>query len=446
MICKYCKNCRYKYNNCFWFIEIKENEAIAYRKSVFITSYSVSTLLHQIIIKNNLKKIKMKTTNQKIRTMVLVIATLGASVCINAQNQTKPVAAVLGIDSKGVIQDAESVGYMVRLELEKTNVYNVMDKYDVAEGVKKNNIDLKTCFGKTCVVDAGKVLGVDKMVSGNVERFGEKIVISLKVIDVKTGVVEKQDATEYLNLQPELQKMLMISVQKMLGITPDQNLVNLLINYDAPVESPRTQLNLNGPRMGGSMMFGDAAKVLTGKESKGGYNMFPVMFDFGWQQEWQYLSAGNFQALVEFLPMISGMESGKFIPSITFLNGFRMGKGGWEFAFGPSFRIVKKADGFYDENNLMGHGKNEWYISNEWNVNDTIGGYSHAITNPYPITKRIDSRGLPYLSTSLIFAIGRTFKSGYLNIPVNIFISPRKEGTTVGFSFGFNIQKKKHIE
>ncbi|HEY5690123.1 MAG TPA: hypothetical protein VIS49_01585, partial [Cyclobacteriaceae bacterium] len=41
-----------------------------------------------------------------------------------AQNQKK-TAAVLGIDSKGVIQDAESVGYMVRLELEKANVYNV---------------------------------------------------------------------------------------------------------------------------------------------------------------------------------------------------------------------------------------------------------------------------------------------------------------------------------
>lgn len=388
----------------------------------------------------------MKTKNQKIRTMVLVFAMLGASVCLNAQNQTKPLAAVLGIDSKGVIQDAESVGYMVRLELEKANFYNVLDKYDVAEGVKKNNIDLQTCFGKSCVVSAGKALGVDKMITGSVERFGEKIVISLKVIDVKTEEVEKQDATEYLNIQPELQKMIMLSVQKMLGLTTDQNLVNLLINYDMPIESPRTQLNLNGPRMGGSMVFGEVAKVLTGPESKGGYNMFPVMFDFGWQKEWQYLSAGNFQALVEFIPIISGMESGKFIPSVTFLNGFRMGKGGWEFAFGPSFRIVKKIDGFYDTYNLMGNGENEWYRTNEWNVTDTSGGYLHTMNNPYSISKRIDSRGEAYLSTSLIFAVGRTFKSGYLNIPVNIFISPRKEGTTIGFSFGFNIQKVKREE
>lgn len=185
---------------------------------------------------------------------MLCIVMFGASIYVNAQNQTKSVAAVLGIDSKGVIQNSESVGYMVRLEMEKANVYNMMDKYDVAEAVKKNNIDVAICFGKSCVVAAGKSLGVDKMITGSVERFGEKIVISLKVIDVKTEMVEKSDAAEYLNLQPELQKMIMISVQKLMGITPDQNLVNLLINYDAPVQSPKTQVRLNGPRMGCSYL------------------------------------------------------------------------------------------------------------------------------------------------------------------------------------------------
>ena len=90
----------------------------------------------------------MKTIKHSIKTMMLAIVLFAASISASAQNQTKPTAAVLGIDSKGVIQDAASVGYMVRLELEKTNLYNVMDKYDVAEAVKKNNIDVATCFGK----------------------------------------------------------------------------------------------------------------------------------------------------------------------------------------------------------------------------------------------------------------------------------------------------------
>jgi hypothetical protein len=351
--------------------------------------------------------------------------------------QTKPEAAVLGIDSKGVIQDAEAAGYMVRLELEKTNSFNVMDKYDVAEAVSKNNIDLKSCFGKNCVTAAGKVLNVDKIITGSIERFDEKIVIALKLIDVNSETVEKQDATEYLNLQPELQKMIGISVQKLVGITPDQNLVNLLINYETPVESPKTQIRLNGPRMGAAISFGDAASVLRAKEGEGGFNMFPLMFQIGWQQEWQYLSAGNFQALVEVLPMISGLESGKFIPSVTLLNGFRFGKAGWEFAVGPSFRIVRKATGFYDEDNIMGTG-NSWHLTEDWN-------YENFGPNPYPLTKRLDSRGTGSVSTRLIFGVGRTFKSGYLNIPVNVYVAPDKQGTLVGFSFGFNIYKKPKV-
>ena len=382
----------------------------------------------------------MKSTNLSFKKILLGLLLAGASMGASAQNQSKPFAAVLGIASKGVVPDADAVAYMVRLEMEKANVYNMMDKYDVADAIKKNNIDIKSCFGKTCVVAAGKALGADKMVTGSVERFGEKIIIALKVIDVKTEAVEKHDATEYLNLQPELQKMIEISVKKMLGLETDITIVNMLINYNTPIENPKTQIRLNGPRMGGAYAFGDAANVMNAKESEGGFNMYPAMFQFGWQQEWQYLSAGNFQALIEGVALIGGLESGKVIPSVTLLNGFRFGKAGWEFGFGPSFRVIQKANGFYgDGSNNTTDGK--WYLDKDWSkLNPTVK------ENPYAITKRLDSRGVDMLSTSLVLSAGRTFKSGYLNIPVNLWVSPRKDGTVIGFSFGFNIYKKPRVQ
>src|SRR4051812_31233272 len=109
-----------------------------------------------------LKDLKNGVSKNKIKNAMLALALVAAS-HVNGQNTSKPVAAVLGIDTKGVIQESESVGYMVRLELEKANVYNIMDKYDVAEAVNKNEIDVKTCFGKSCVVAAGKALNADKM-------------------------------------------------------------------------------------------------------------------------------------------------------------------------------------------------------------------------------------------------------------------------------------------
>ena len=65
-----------------------------------------------------------------------------------------------------------------------------------------------------------------------------------------------------------------------------------------------------------------------------GFGMLPIMTQFGYQMEWQYLSAGNLQALVEVIPLISGMDQGRFIPSLTLMNGFRHSKTGVEIAFG----------------------------------------------------------------------------------------------------------------
>jgi len=42
----------------------------------------------------------------------------------------------------------------------------------------------------------------------------------------------------------------------------------------------------------------------------------------------------------------------------------------------------------------------------------------------------------------MVFAFGRTFQSGRLNIPLNLYVAPRKSGTTIGLSLGFNIQNQ----
>ena len=59
-------------------------------------------------------------------------------IAIGLSAQTKPSLAVLNIDSKGIINTSEEMGYLVRLEIEKTNIYSVMDKYEVSEIIKEN--------------------------------------------------------------------------------------------------------------------------------------------------------------------------------------------------------------------------------------------------------------------------------------------------------------------
>ena len=370
------------------------------------------------------------TFGQTLLLLLLTVLSLNAT----AQSGAKQTIAILSIDSRmGIAQDAQTMSTLVRLELEKTGVYTVLDRYEVADVLAKNKIDPNACFSKTCIVESGKLLGANKMLGGSIELLGEKVVINLRLIDVATGTIEKSDATEYLNL-PEVQRMVQISVQKLVGLKPDSKLVDQLVNYDVPVQSPKNVLRLNGPRMGFAYVMGDAAAITTGNKAVGGFEMYPVSFVFGWQQEYQYISAGNFQALVENIFLISGLESGRFIPNYTPLLGFRFGKGAFEFAFGPTFRLIRKADGFYDTNGLLGEA-GAWHLDAEKPQNST-----------YQTESRLDSRGSVTASMGLVIGLGKTFHSGYLNIPLNVYVAPRKDGTTVGATFGFNIQKKQNKE
>jgi len=363
----------------------------------------------------------MKTKWNSTKQISIYVVMLFLS--INIYAQTKPSIAIINMDTKNLEMDNITVCSMVRLELEKTNTFEVLDKYDVADIIKKNGIDMDNCFGKTQLVKVGKILNADKMLSGSAERFGEKIILILRLIDVKSAKIEKTDVMEYLNQQQELQTMIKISVNNLLGIQNEQILVDLLVNYNRPITSPKTTVKLNGPRMGCAYTFGSNAARMEASKEIGGYNMFPLTSMFGYQYEVQYLSSGDFQALLELVVAVNGLESGTFAPSITFLNGFRFNNSGWEIGLGPVFRGVKRAKGYYDENG-------------DWNLKGDMPEGAN-----FEIVEEIDSRGNTKLSTGLIIAVGKTIRSGYLNIPFNLYVSPRKDGTVVGLSFGFNVAK-----
>jgi hypothetical protein len=55
-----------------------------------------------------------------------------------------------------------------------------------------------------------------------------------------------------------------------------------------------------------------------------------------------------------------------------------------------------------------------------------------------PTVKRFDRRGEPGLGTGFVFAAGKSFKSGRMNIPVNAFYVPGRYGQRWGISVGFN--------
>jgi len=348
---------------------------------------------------------------------------------ITAQDiEYKPTLAVLEIDAPNPSFSPIELGDIVRMEVSKLDRFDVLDRYDATYLIQKNNLTVENCFGKICLTEIGTKLGIEKMLTGSLETFGETIVITLRLLNVSTGNIEKTEVVEYLNLPQQVRNMLQLTIKKLFGEAIDENLMSKLSQknkYESAISYPEVKsLRLSGPRMGFTYVTGEASGILQADPANGGFDVNPLMFQFGYQWEIKYLNQGNFQALFEIVPVITGLDQGKFFPSLSILNGLRSNVSGWEFTFGPIFYISPRERGFFDDNG-------------EWQIN-----FDPAANIETPVYEtRLDSRGDPKLNSSFVFAIGKSFKSGSMNIPVNLFYIPRRDGARIGISVGFNAIK-----
>jgi hypothetical protein len=356
-----------------------------------------------------MKNILIKTIS------VFIICNLINTTNINAQ--TKPSLAVIFIESHGLKFDSSTIAGLAGIEVEKTGKYHVMDKYDVADALRKAEIKIGECRNRECLAAAGKSIHADKILTGSVEPYPNQIFISLRIIDVATGDIEQSIVKEFLVLPDEIGQMLAVTIQSMLHLPVDEELEKSLTmsgNFENSINNPNeSRVNLSGPRTGITLFTGDLAKAYQIPKEQGGYGMQPWVWNFGWQFETQFVNSGYSQALFEYVFNIAGVEKGRFIPSTTLLLGYRYNKYGLEVAVGPIISIIRKKDASYSDST----------------------GY-HEIKFPSP-------KGEPALSPGLMIAVGKTFKSGRMNFPLNIYAIPRQEGWSFGLSCGFNVKKDK---
>ncbi|MCP4571021.1 MAG: hypothetical protein GY838_01590 [bacterium] len=146
---------------------------------------------------------------------------------------------------------------------------------------------------------------------------------------------------------------------------------------------------LSGPRFGLTYVPGDTELYRQLK----GEGMDRVVSQFGWHFERRVIpKGGGPQFVVEFVPMLAGVEYGKFVPNLTLAMGVRM-PGGFEFGLGPNFFVAKTPE---------------------------------------------DS---PEIRTSLLTAVGKSFDYGGVSIPINIALATAPVGTRVSIIFGYAIGK-----
>jgi hypothetical protein len=395
-----------------------------------------------------------------MKTKQMMVLVLGLILTISVQAQSKTIAvAYPSVDGIESLNPKIAATY-IRLELIKLNQFLVLDEFDMAEVLKEKEEYNSDCYGLKCLTQLGQDLNVDYVMSGSFVELGNKIVITLKWIDVKEGKLYKSAVKEFESIDAEIYRMVEILLKQMTDVPVDNELLKRLEFKDEVITSDNVgKINNSGPRVGGAYLMGSLNEFAKRPEQQGGLEIKPVISMIGYQIEGQYVGTENFSALVEGIINFGGLEQGVFIPSVTLLNGFRFGRAGWEFAFGPSFSIRKMSFGFFDTNNQFGKGKDYYFNDSDWrnysyetykadssyydNYNNYNAPNIEDVSN-YSFSKNFDKRGDARINTTWVMAFGRTFTSGALNIPVNVFYSSTKGGGMFGMSVGFNVMRSKY--
>jgi len=343
---------------------------------------------------------------------------------LNASAKDRETIVVLNIDVKRLSITPSELGQLTRYELDKLDSFNVVDKYELMQLVSRQKINLDECFSKTCMLEVAKASNSSYAISGSAERLQDKIFFNLRLINVNDPGNVKSTTIEFLPYTNQIQLMTRIALMNLLDMELPDDVVSQLTESGAinsGINNPYYHnLNLSGPRMGATFFTPQLAKNIHLNGLNDGQRTSPIMAQFGYQFETQYLSENNFQALFEFIPMITGLDQGLAIPSFTVLNGFRNSSSGFEVAVGPGLAFTSTAEGYY--------------LNNQW----------IKVTNDKPapagadVITRVDRHGDVGMSTYVVIAIGKTVTQGRLNIPFNVYGVPSTDGWRFGFSVGFN--------
>ncbi len=102
--------------------------------------------------------------------------------------------AVADLTASGVSSgDAAVVADLLRGELVKTGVFNVVEKGNMERVLAEQAFQQTGCTSQECAVKLGKLLNVQRMIVGSFGKLLGRHFVSIRVVDVETGKVVYAD-------------------------------------------------------------------------------------------------------------------------------------------------------------------------------------------------------------------------------------------------------------
>ena len=120
-----------------------------------------------------------------MKTSVSLIVLFVLSTFFEMSQESLPTIAVANPNINSLETRPEIAAKMMRLELIKMNKYKVYDEFDMNEIIQTKEEYKSGCYGQNCLTRLGEELKVDYVMSGSIDGLGNKIVVTVKIIDVK---------------------------------------------------------------------------------------------------------------------------------------------------------------------------------------------------------------------------------------------------------------------
>lgn len=128
------------------------------------------------------------------RFLFLILILIVMSLTAFAQKSS--TIAVLDLDAEGIsASEGRIISARLRTDLFNTGKFTVIERDKMQEILDEQGFQLTACTTDECIIEVGKLIGVEKMVAGNIGKIGKLFTLTIRIVDVETGKVIKT-ATE----------------------------------------------------------------------------------------------------------------------------------------------------------------------------------------------------------------------------------------------------------
>jgi TolB-like protein len=127
------------------------------------------------------------------RYLLVIFLSVTFSYNVWGQQQEKLRIAILDFTNTGGLSKQETItlGNRLRSMLVKTNAFVVLERGQMDDILGEQGFQQTGCTTTECAVEMGRLLNVQKMISGTIGKLGKTYTIDLSLIDVQTAEIEK---------------------------------------------------------------------------------------------------------------------------------------------------------------------------------------------------------------------------------------------------------------